>query len=208
MAESALDTFAVNSGNSAAGAANTVAVVNDGTANRQIVTLGASDGTTTMVDGTPANPLNAIARQQDTFTGPTAMTITLASLANSTAGVGRQSTIITGNTARSAIIACKITVGTTPVANSLIYVYLVRGDTSIGDDGIGLSDAALTVVNAPLLGTILCSAATSNVAYYGIFDTKPLGSLGPDFGVAIVNSTNVALNSTAGNHLVDYTTMK
>lgn len=135
-------------------------------------------------------------------------TITLASLASSTSGVGRQSTLVdnTSNLYTSAQIDLKITTGTSPTANTLVYVYLIRSDnnTPIIDDGAGSSDAGLTVVNAPLLGTILVSAATSNAAYYGIFDTKFLGSLGPKWGIAVVNSTGAALNSTEGNHVKEY----
>ena len=135
-------------------------------------------------------------------------TITLASLASSTTGVGRQSTLVdnSANLYTSAQIDLKITTGTTPTANTLVYVYLIRSDnnTPIIDDGAGASDAGLTVVNAPLLGTILVSAATSNAAYYGVFDTKFLGSIGPKWGIAVVNSTGAALNSTEGNHIKEY----
>lgn len=147
-----------------------------------------------------------MATVRDTFSSTTAFTITLASLASSTTGVGRQSTLIDNTTTRysSAHIAVRFTVGTTPTANTLIYVYLIRGDGTINDDNAGATDAGITIVNAPLLGTILCPATTSDTAYREVFDTKPLGSLGKTFGVAIVNSTGVAANATAGNFLVDY----
>jgi len=137
------------------------------------------------------------------------ITITLASLANSTAGVGRQSTLIdnTTNLYLSAQISFKITVGTTPTANSLIYVYLIRQDnngTPIADDNAGTTDAAITITNAPLLGTILVPATTSNTAYYRIFDTTFLGTLSPKWGIAVVNSSGVALNATGGNHVVTF----
>ena len=57
MSETALNTYATNGSNTSAGAPNTVAVVNDGTANRQIVVLGAGDGTGTIVDGTTSHPV-------------------------------------------------------------------------------------------------------------------------------------------------------
>ncbi len=141
----------------------------------------------------------------DVYGTTTAFTHTLASLANSTAGVGRQSNIVTGNTAYSALIGVKFTVGTSPTANTLIYVYLIRGDGTLIDDNAGASDAGITIINAPLLGTILCSAATSNATYYGMFDTKFLGSLGKSFGIAIVNSTGVTANGTGGNFSTEYT---
>lgn len=145
---------------------------------------------------------------KDTFASVGTFTITLASLSNSTSA-GRQSTLIdnTTNLYTSAQVNCKITVGTTPTANSLIYVYLIRSNndsTPIIDDAGGASDAAITITNAPLLGTILVPAATSNTAYYGVFDTKFLGSLGPKWGIAVVNNSGVALNSTAGNHVCSY----
>lgn len=154
---------------------------------------------------TNAKELQTIAAQKDVFTGPTTFTITLASLATSAVGVGRQSTLVTGNTARSAEIGVKFTVSTTPTANTLIYVYLLRSDGTISDDNAGASDAGITIINAPLLGTILCPAATSNVSYYGVFDTKFLGSLGTSFGIAVVNSTGTVANATTGNFQAEYT---
>jgi hypothetical protein len=58
MAETADKTYAVTAANAAAGAPNSVAVVNDGTGDRQIVVLGAGDGTTTLNDGSATLPLN------------------------------------------------------------------------------------------------------------------------------------------------------
>lgn len=141
----------------------------------------------------------------DTFGTTTAFTITLASLANSTAGVGRQTTLVTSNKASSALIGFKFTTGTTPTINTLIYLYLIRGDGTINDDNAGASDAGITIINAPLLGTLLISATTSNATYYGLFDTKFLGSLGPTFGAAVVNSSGTTANTTAGNFLLEYT---
>lgn len=146
---------------------------------------------------------------KETFASVSSMTITLASLANSSAGVGRQSTIVdnTTNLYLSALVSLKVTVGTTPTANTLIYVYLIRDNndgTPIRDDGAGASDAGITIVNAPLLGTILCPATTSDTAYYGEFDTSQLGPLGPKWGIAVVNNTGVALNATGGNHVVSF----
>jgi len=145
-----------------------------------------------------------MATVKDTFATIADFTITLASLGNSTTGVGRQSTLIdnTSNLYESALVSVMFTVGTTPTANTPILVYLIRSDnngTPIADDGAGTSDAALTIKNANLIGTIINPAATSNTAYSGVFDTVSLGSLGPRWGIAIVNSTGVTANSTAGN---------
>lgn len=132
-----------------------------------------------------------------------AFTLTLASLATSTVGVGRQSTLVDNSTNLyfSALVSLNIHVGTTPTANSLIYVYLIRSNadtTAIADDNAGASDAGLTIVNAPLLGVIICNAATTGANYRKLFDTAFLGDLGPKWGIAIVNSTGVALNASEG----------
>lgn len=132
-----------------------------------------------------------------------AFTLTLAALANSTAGVGRQSTLIDNSSTLyfNALISLNIKVGTTPTVNSLIYVYLIRSNadgTPIADDNAGASDAGLTIVNAPLLGVILVSATTTGANYRKLFDTAPLGDLGPKWGIAIVNSSGVALNAAEG----------
>lgn len=138
-------------------------------------------------------------------------TITLASLANSTAGVGRQSTMIdnTSNNYPAALIYLKIESGaSTPTVNNLYLVYLLRGDIPGGSsnyrtDGAGASDAGLTILNANLLGTIRVTAS-ANTNFYGDFDTAPLGPLGAEWGIAIVNSSGQALNATEGNHLKKY----
>ena len=148
-----------------------------------------------------------MATLKDTFASSTALTITLASLASSTAGVGRQSTIVdnTSNAYTAAWLACNIKCGTSPSSNALIYIYLIRDDnngTNIRDDAAGASDAALTVLNAPLIGTLTTksSAATGDVLK-GVFYVP---NLGPKWGIAVVNSTGVNLDSTGGNHVINY----
>ena len=131
-------------------------------------------------------------------------TITLASLADASS---RQSTMITNSdNYPAALVHLKITVGTSPTANTNLRVYLLRSDGTIADDNAGASDAAITIVNAPLLGQILVDAATSDTAYYGVFDTSHLGALGSSWGIAVKNETGVALNSTGGNHDCNYVT--
>lgn len=130
-------------------------------------------------------------------------TLTLSSLANSAVGVGRQSTLVDNSTNLylAAEISLNIKVGTTPTANSLIYVYLIRSNadgTPIADDNAGASDAGLTVVNASLLGTIVVPDATTGANLRKIFNTEFLGSLGPKWGIAIVNNSGAALNASEG----------
>lgn len=137
------------------------------------------------------------------FGTPTAMTITLASLATSTAGVGRQSTMIDNSSVRASrlLIHAKVTTGTSPTASKAIYVYILRSDATRRTDGAGASDAGLTVVTAQLIGVMPTSSA-SDTAYQGTFIVDEPG---PEWGIAIVHDTAVNLNSTGGNHAVYYT---
>ena len=144
---------------------------------------------------------------KDLFGSSTALTITLASLATSTAGVGRQSDIVDNTSARyqDIIVYVKLTQGTSPTGNKAAYVYLIRDDNNASNyrtDGAGASDAALTVQNAILVGVMrnLAAPSTGDVLYGDFLITKP----GPKWGIVIVHDTGVNLNSTAGNHFVRY----
>lgn len=135
-------------------------------------------------------------------------TITLASLANSTAGVGRQSTIIdnTTNLYLFALISLAIKLGTSPTANSPIDIYLIRDNndsTPLRDDGAGASDAGLTVKNAIKIATLTTGTApsTGDVLKVNIDLQKLNIPLGPKWGIAIVNGSGVALDSTEANHI-------
>lgn len=143
---------------------------------------------------------------KELFDSSTALTITLASLASSTTGVGRQSAIVdnTSEKYQKIILYVKITVGTTPTANRTIRLYLIRddnNDTNHRSDGAGASDAGLTVNNARPIGSILVPANTSNVAYYAEFE---IYDPGPKWGVAVVHDTGANLNATASNHWIRY----
>ena len=145
----------------------------------------------------------------DRFDASTAFTITLASLASSTAGVGRQSTIVDNTTNKylDVLVFVKITQsGTvTPTGNRAVYVYLVRDDnnaTNHRSDGAGASEAGLTVQNAQLIGTIVNKAAPamSEVLYGEFLVTRP----GPKWGIAIVHDTGTGLHATEANHWVRF----
>lgn len=130
------------------------------------------------------------------------ISITLASLANN---AGRCSASISNSTDQpAAIVSLKITSGSSaPNAGAVYRVYLLRDTGTLADDGWAGSDAAFTPLNAPLLGTIEVTASAST-AFYGIFDTSPLGPLGPTWGIAIYNASGQALDSTEGNHAKYY----
>ena len=137
----------------------------------------------------------------------TALTITLASLASSTAGVGRQSTIVvnTMNRYMDVVVFVRIMQGTNPTGDKHAFVYLLRGDnhaTVHHSDGAGASDAALTILNAELIGTLknLAAAATGEILFGEFLVPRP----GPLWGIAVVHDTGVNLDSTAANHWVRF----
>jgi len=133
-------------------------------------------------------------------------TLTLASLANAAA---RQSTMIANaSNYPAAIVTIRIkSGGVAPTAGTVYEVYLLRGDDAASStyrsDAAGASDAAITIENAILLGTITVTATTAK-NFYGEFDTAPLGPLGPEWGIAVKNASGQALSSTEGDHLKGY----
>lgn len=149
-----------------------------------------------------------MATVKDSYAAVGTTTITLGTLASSSSGLGRQSTLIdnTTNLYPSAIVACQITAGTVTTANNFISVYLIRSDNGapIADDNAGASDASWTQANAPLLGNILVNAVGTNTQYKAVFDTTALGHLGPKWGVGVVHNLGNPLNSTAGSHSITY----
>lgn len=130
-------------------------------------------------------------------------TITLASLATASA---RQSTLITNsNNYPAALVYLALKSGAVaPTAGSLYEVYLLRTDLgSYASDAAGASDAAITIENAQLLGTIVATA-TANKVFWGEFDTAPLGPLGPKWGIAVKNVTAQTMHATEGDHIKAY----
>lgn len=138
------------------------------------------------------------------FGTATAMTITLASLTSSTAGVGRQGTLIDNSTTKfqKVHLYVKVTTGTSPTTLKGIYVYLLKANKvsspEVITDGAGASDAGLTVVSAQQIAGAIVDA-TSNKAYQ--FDCV-IHNPGPSWGIAIVHDTAVALHATGGNHAI------
>lgn len=136
-----------------------------------------------------------------------AITITLSSLTN---GSGRQGTFIDNSTNlyHGAIVWVKMrSSGSAPTAGTTYDVYLLRRDShsspALTTDAAGSSDAALTVENAKLLGSLVLTATTTK-DFVGEFDTGPLGPLGASWTVAVVNRSGQTTDSTAGNHVVQY----
>jgi hypothetical protein len=147
-----------------------------------------------------------MATERDSFATPTPLAITLANLASSTSGVGRQSTLVNNGTTGcpSAYIFYKITLGTSPTASTLITFFLIRYDSadSIGDDGCGTTDAGITLVNAlPIWTATTGSAPSTATVLEGSF---PVHDLGPEWGIAVVQGTGAALDPTGSNHIISY----
>jgi hypothetical protein len=141
------------------------------------------------------------------YNAPAALTCTLASLASSTAGVGRQSTEIDNTTNRfnRIEVSASIKLGASPTANTALYLYLIRSNndgTPIRDDAAGASDAGLTVKNASLIGSLVTgpSPSTGDVLKANFI----VNDVGPKWSIAVVNSSGVALDSTGANHVISY----
>lgn len=136
---------------------------------------------------------------------PTALTITLASLATSTSGVGRQSNLVDNTDLAQFIrIYFKVTTGTSPTANKSIQFYLITADApsapTIITDGAGTSDAGITIVTAKLVNVVQ-TTSTSNQAYQ---DSFLIRNPGRAFAIAVVHDTGANLHATAGNHVIEY----
>lgn len=149
---------------------------------------------------------------------PTALTITLASLASdANLNAGRASTAVNNSTddAVDCLVQGKVTTGTTPTTARQIEVWLygsIDGTTYTG--GITGTDAGITFASEktqlfPV--AMMVTDATSNHAYeWGPVSVAQAfgGVVPPRWGVYIVHNTGVNLNSTGTNHEVKYVTVK
>lgn len=138
------------------------------------------------------------------FGASTALTITLASLASSTTGVGQQTTMVDNSATKfqRVHVYFRVTTGTSPTADRAIRFFLLRGDdptsSNIRTDNAGATDAAHTVVSADQVYAVATSG-TSNISHRGSFT---LESPGPEFGLSINHDTGVNLNATGSNHAI------
>ena len=133
---------------------------------------------------------------QEKFDSEQSFTITL-NATTLAAGSGRASASVTNtNNRKSGIISVQITTNTAPTAGRVYTVYLLRDVGTIASDGWSGSDSDFdNPLNAHELGQIEVTNSGST-AFYGEWDTEPLGPLGPSFGIAIVNNTDQAANAT------------
>jgi hypothetical protein len=143
--------------------------------------------------------------ERDLYAAPIAVTITLAGLTSTTSGAGRQSTAIDNSTTQYPFgrIYFEVTLGASPTPGLLTW-YLLERDVAdgIGDDGAGASDAGITLVSsAPVASFTTGQSPTTGQVVSGSFHVDQLG---PNFALALVQSSGVALNATAANHKVTF----
>lgn len=154
----------------------------------------------------------------------TAITIGLASLATSSTFVaGRESNQVDNSSNKfvDAILQGKITVGTTPTANTQIMVYLWGSDTDITGaniDTLDGADSAETISSVgvgsgflKLFRALQVDSNTTDRVYYVGADSiaQYFGGTMPKYwGLFVTHNTGVNLNSTGGNHEFNYTGIK
>lgn len=151
------------------------------------------------------------------YASSAAVTITLASLASSASSTsaGRASAEIdnTTNLYEDYWLSGKITVGTTPTANTRIEVWVIpiKAD-AVYHDVFGGTDVAETPTSRVMLeaygklhATMDVDATTSDRGYEfsGSVAATCQGYLPPKFQVFVTHNTAVALNATGGNHVID-----
>jgi hypothetical protein len=155
------------------------------------------------------------------YSSNSSITCGVASTASSATFVaGRESNEVsnTTNLFIDAMVRGKVTVGTTPTANTQINIYVWGSNVSLATTAIDTldgTDSAETLTNTGVLfsalarlATITVTAATSDIGY----DFPPssvCGALGlqvlPKFwGLFVAHNTGVALNATGGNHFFEY----
>lgn len=156
---------------------------------------------------------------------PTAITITLASLATS-AGLtaGQESTQVDNTSTQyvDAHVQGLVTVGTTPTANTLINVYVWGSQVSLATTAINVldgTDSNETITNSGVLlsclklaGQGVVVATTSDVghpiAQFSVARKLGLDCLPPFWGLFVTHNTAVNLNATGGNHVFTYIGIK
>lgn len=143
------------------------------------------------------------------FGSSTAITVTLASLAN---GGARESAAIdnSSNLYLDAFITCKVKTGTTPTGDKAIYVYAAFSeDGTIYPDTVTGSDAGITLVSPTelvLLMVINCpSATTTYIKTASLLPAWGGPGLPRKWSLVFLNSTGTTLDSTGGNFVIQYT---
>lgn len=149
------------------------------------------------------------------------LTITLASLANDSTNLlaGRQSTVVANgsNLWIDYLITGKITCGTSPTAGNTIEIWAFGSyddapNSVLYPDVLGASDAAVTFTSNNVkqvavrpLSFITVDSATDRSYYFGPVSLATCFGFVPiHWGVVVINGSGVALNSSAGNHYINF----
>jgi hypothetical protein len=143
------------------------------------------------------------------------VTITLASLASDTNLLaGRESAEIVNSStlALDYLVSGKITSGTSPTASRQIEVWAVgSGDGTNWPDVFDGTESGETITSSDSkasvcrLVAVMATSATSDVAYHfgPVSIASAFGGVcPPKFVLFVTHNTAVALNATAGNHLI------
>jgi hypothetical protein len=143
------------------------------------------------------------------------LTITLASLASDTNLLqGRESAAIDNTTDKNLdyLISGKITTGTSPTTARSIQIWAVASfDGTSWPDVFDGTDSDETISLAQIKNSSVCrlideiaTVATNDEDYYfaGVSIARLFGSVPPKFVLFVTHNTGVALNATAGNHLI------
>lgn len=148
-----------------------------------------------------------------------AITITLASLASSTAWAGRASTAVnnTSNLDLDHLVSGKIKLGTSPTVSKTVQVYAyaaqsIASGTPTYPDSITGSDAAKTMTSANVAYACLrfLWAGTTDATTGLVLEMPPtsiaqvFGSVPPYWGLFVVHDSGVNLDSTGSNHSMQY----
>lgn len=151
-----------------------------------------------------------MAVQTTTYGTRVALTITLASLANA---AYRESTEVDNSAgAIDGVLHGILTTGTTPVSGNTLSVFVAGSDgttTRVGN--LTGTDSTITPAGEQTqfaLAAVIPVDATNNHAYefyVGSIAALFGGVMPKKFSVIVLNSSNVALNATGGNHSVNYT---
>lgn len=158
------------------------------------------------------------------YSSNTTITISPASTASSSTFVaGRESNEIDNTTNKyiDALVQGKVTVGTTPTANTTIAIYVWGADTSLATTALDVLDgidSAETLTNTGILysalklgAVITVTATTSDVGYsFAPFSVAArFGGVLPKYwGLFVTHNTGAALNATGGNHVFSYNGIK
>jgi hypothetical protein len=143
------------------------------------------------------------------YTGPTSITISLASLPTSsdfTAGAESNQIDWTAVLKDDALLQGKVRVGTTPAANTTINVYVWGSHTSLGSAALDVLDGTDSAETITSTGVLVGMTSDRDYFMAPVSVAALFGGVMPQFwGIFVAHNTASNLNSTGGNHAFSYT---